>query len=89
MSSDALIDLLQIILLTVTTVVVMITAAFKRDHGLINSLTQAGLFITLLIFVFIEPVTPLQVTPLLIFDDYSLFFSNLIIVGAIAVTALA
>jgi NADH-quinone oxidoreductase subunit N len=89
MSSDALIDLLQLMLLTVTTVAVMITAAFKRDHGLINSLTQAGLAASLLIFVFVEPITPLQVTPLLIIDQYSLFFSSLAIIGGMAVTALA
>ena len=89
MSSAALTDLLQIILLTVTTVAVMVTAGFKRDHGLINALTQAGLVASLFIFVFIDPVTPLQVTPLLIIDEYSLFFSSLIIVGGIAVTAMA
>ena len=89
MSSDALIDLLQLILLTVTTVVVMLTAAFKRDHGLINSLTQVGLAASLLVFAFIEPITPLQVTPLLIIDEYSLFYSALSIIGAMAVTALA
>jgi NADH-quinone oxidoreductase subunit N len=89
MSSDAIIDLLQIILLTITTVVVMVTAAFKRDHGLINSLTQAGLAASLLIFVFVPPVLPLQVTPLLMFDEYSLFFSALIIISAMGVTAMA
>ncbi len=89
MSSEQLIDLLQIILLTVSTVVVMVTAAFKRDHGLINSLTQAGLVASLLVFVFIAPTTPLQITPLLIIDEYSLFFSALCIIGAIGVTALA
>lgn len=89
MSSAALIDLLQLILLTVTTVVVMVVAGFKRDHGLINALTQSGLVATLFVFVFIEPTTPLQVTPLLIFDDYSLFFANLSIIGGIAVTAMA
>jgi NADH-quinone oxidoreductase subunit N len=89
MSADALIDLLQIILLTVTTVVVMVTAGFKRDHGLINSLTQAGLFASLLIFVFVDPVLNLQITPLLVIDQYSLFFSALAIIGGIVVTALA
>ncbi len=89
MSSAELTDLLQIILLTVTTVAVMVTAGFKRDHGLINALTQTGLFASLFIFVIIEPVTPLQVTPLLIIDEYSLFFSALIIIGGIAVTAMA
>ncbi len=68
MSSEQLIDLLQIILLTVSTVVVMITAAFKREHGLINSLTQAGLVASLLVFALITPTLPLQVTPLLIID---------------------
>jgi proton-translocating NADH-quinone oxidoreductase, chain N len=89
MSADALIDLLQIILLTVTTVVVMVTAGFKRDHGLINSLTQAGLFASLLVYLFVDPVLPLQVTPLLLIDEYSLFFSALCIIGGIAVAALA
>jgi NADH-quinone oxidoreductase subunit N len=89
MSSEAIIDLLQIILLTVTTVVVMVTAAFKRDHGLISAMTQCGLAASLLIFVFIPPVLPLQVTPLLMFDQYSLFFSSLIIVAAMGVTAMA
>jgi NADH-quinone oxidoreductase subunit N len=89
MSADALIDLLQIILLTVTTVVVMVTAGFKRDHGLINSLTQTGLFASLLIFVFVDPVLNLQVTSLILIDEYSLFFSALCIIGGIAVTALA
>jgi NADH-quinone oxidoreductase subunit N len=89
MSSEALVDLLQIILLTLTTVVVMLTAAFRRDHGLINSLTQAGLFASLLVFAFIDPVTPLQITPLLVVDEYSLFFSALMIICAIGITALA
>ena len=89
MSSEQLIDLLQIIVLTLATIVVMVTAAFKRDHGLINALTQAGLFASLLVFVFIAPTLPMQVTPLLIIDEYSLFFSALCIAGAIGVTALA
>lgn len=89
MNSAALIDLLQIILLTVTTVAVMVTTGFKRDHGLINALTQTGLMASLLVFAVIRPVTPLQVTPLLIIDEYSLFFASLMIIGGIAVTAMA
>jgi NADH-quinone oxidoreductase subunit N len=89
MSSEQLIDLLQIIMLTVATVVVMLAAAFKRDHGLINALTQAGLLAALVVFIFIQPTLPLQVTPLLIIDEYSLFFSALCIIGAMGVTALA
>src|SRR6056300_1091894 len=89
MSTDVLIDLLQIIMLTLTTVVVMLVAGFKREHGLVNVLTTAGLAASLLVFVFIDPVLPLQATELLYFDEYSLFFSALIILGALSVSILA
>lgn len=89
MSTIFIIDLLQIILLSVTTVVVMLTAAFKRDHGLINVLTLAGLFAALFIFIVVPPSLPLQDTVLLMIDEYSLFFSSLIIAGAIVVCCLA
>ena len=89
MSTDVLIDLLQIIMLTLTSVVVMLVAGFKREHGLVNVLTTAGLAASLLIFVFVDPVLPLQATELLYFDEYSLFFSALIILGALTVSILA
>ncbi len=89
MSTDVLIDLLQIIMLTLTSVVVMLVAGFKRDHGLVNVLTTAGLAASLLIFAFVDPILPLQATELLYFDEYSLFFSGLIIFGALAVSILA
>jgi NADH-quinone oxidoreductase subunit N len=89
MSTDVLIDLLQIIMLTLTTVGVMLVAGFKREHGLVNALTTAGLAASLLVFIFVDPVLPLQATELLYFDGYSLFFSGLIIFGALAVSILA
>jgi len=89
MYSNLIIDLMQIIMLTISTVVVMVTTAFKRDHGLISGLTVFGLLASLLTFVFIKPVVPLEATQLLMIDEYSQFFSNLIIVGAIGVALLA
>lgn len=89
MYSNLVIDLMQIIMLTIGTVVVMLTAAFKRDHAVVCGLTVFSLFAALLTFVFIKPVLPLAATELLLIDEYSLFFSNLIIVGAIAVALLA
>lgn len=89
MSTDVLINLLQIILLTVATVVVMLVAAFRRDHGLVSGLTQFGLFAALTVFVFIKPVLPMDATPLLRIDEFSLFFSTLVIIGGMVVTALA
>lgn len=89
MSTDVLIDLLQIIMLTLTSVIVMLAAGFKRDHGLANVLTTTGLAASLLVFLFIDPILPLQATELLYFDEYSLMFSSLIIIGALAVSILA
>lgn len=89
MSTDILIDLLQIIMLTATSVIVMLVAGFKRDHGLVNVLTTTGLAASLLVFLFIDPILPLQATQLLYFDEYSLMFSALIIIGALAVSILA
>ena len=89
MYSNLVIDLMQIITLTIGSIVVMVTAAFKRDHAVVCGLTVFSLLAALLTFVFIKPVLPLEATQLLMIDDYSLFFSNLIIVGAIAVALLA
>jgi NADH-quinone oxidoreductase subunit N len=89
MYSNLIIDLMQIIMLTAGSVVVMVTAAFKRDHAVVCGLTVFSLFAALLTFVFVEPLLPMQATQLLLIDEYSLFFSNLVIVGAIAVALLA
>jgi len=84
-----IIDLMQIIMLTASAVVVMVTAAFKRNHAIVCGLTVFGLFASLMTFVLIKPVLPFEATQLLLIDEYSLFFSNLIIVGAIGVALLA
>jgi len=89
MYSNLIIDLMQIIMLTIGSVVVMITAAFKRDHAIVCGLTVFSLAAALLTFVFIQPVLPFEATELLLMDEYSLFFYNLIIVGAIGVALLA
>lgn len=87
--TSLIIDLMQIIMLTLSSVVVMVTAAFKRDHAVVCGLTVFGLAASLMTFVLIKPVLPFEATQLLLIDEYSLFFSNLIIVGAIGVALLA
>ena len=89
MYSNLIIDLMQIIMLTLGSGVVMVTAAFKRDHAVICGLTVFSLFASLLTFMLIKPVLPFEATQLLLIDEYSLFFSNLVIVGAIGVALLA
>ena len=87
--TSLIIDLMQIIMLTLGSVVVMVTAAFKRDHAVVCGLTVFSLFAALMTFVLIKPVLPFEATQLLMIDEYSLFFSNLIIIGAIGVALLA
>ena len=89
MSIDVLINLSQIIMLGLSTLVVMLVIAFRRDHKLTYGLTMAGLLLSLLIFLFISPADARQATELLVMDDYSLFFSTLVIISALAVTALS
>lgn len=89
MSSDVIINLLQILILGLSTLVVMLVIAFRRDHGLTNGLTMSGLGFALVIFLFINPVLSTEATMLLIMDGYSIFFSSLIIISALVVCALA
>ena len=89
MSIDVLINLSQIIMLGLSTLVVMLVIAFRRDHKLTYGLTMAGLLLSLLIFLFISPADARQATELLVMDDYSLFISTLVIISALAVTALS
>ena len=43
MYSNLVIDLMQIITLTIGSIVVMVTAAFKRDHAVVCGLTVFSL----------------------------------------------
>ena len=89
MNADIMINLSQIILLALSTVVVMLVIAFRRNHKLTCSLTLLGLALSLLVFVVVTLPTDRQATLLLSMDSYSLFFASLVIISAMAVTALA
>lgn len=89
MNSDILLNLSQLIILAVSVLVVMLVAAFRREHGLVSGLTLAGLFLALFVFLIVPPIMPLEMTSLLIMDGYTLFFSSLIIFSAIIVCVLA
>ena len=84
MNSDILLNLSQLIILAVSALVVMLVAAFRREHGLVSGLTLAGLFLALFVFLIVPPIMPLEMTSLLIMDGYTLFFSSLIIFSAIS-----
>ncbi|MFL2854970.1 MAG: NADH-quinone oxidoreductase subunit N, partial [Pseudohongiellaceae bacterium] len=70
-----LIPLLPLLITTGTAVVVMIAIGINRDYGLTASITIAGLLLATLSAVYLMPNANFQVTPLMIVDQYSLFFT--------------
>ena len=91
MTQQQLTALLPFILATATTVVAMLTIAFKRHHRLTASITVAGLNLTLLSLI---PVLiaaggqAIELTPLLLVDGYAIFYMGLILVAALGVLTL-
>jgi NADH-quinone oxidoreductase subunit N len=81
--------LLPLILLAGTANAVMLAIAFKRSHALAAGLTLAGLAAALVSLFAASPLAPRQVTPLLLVDQFALFYMGLIIISAAAVAVLS
>ena len=88
LTAQHLTALLPIIVITITSIVIMLVAAFHRNHKLVASLTVIGLLIAIATLALIGNQPPIQVTPLIIVDQYSIFFCAIILLTAIAVTIL-
>ena len=87
MSGSDLITLSPLIALTVSPVVVMLAGAFWRSHALALTLTLLGLAATFGTLFLAAGQPQRQVTPLLSFDTYTLFYIGLI-TAATAVVAI-
>jgi NADH-quinone oxidoreductase subunit N len=85
MISTDLLALAPLIVLSLAAVIVMVATPLGRSHRLIFTLTLVGLGAALASIRWAAPLAPRQVTPLLVVDVYSLFFTGLIIVAAAAV----
>jgi len=86
MNSQEIIAILPMILITASAVVMMMVISVRRSHLLICTIACAGILIALFSSFAVIPLLPLQVTPLLIMDQYSLFFIDLILLTALAIT---
>ena len=89
MTTGDLITLLPLIVLSATPVVVMLAAAFYRSHGLALGVTLAGLAAAFGTIFIAATRDERQVTPLLVFDDFSLLFIGLLLVATAAVAVLS
>ena len=86
MTASDLFALLPLLSVAATAVIIMLAVAVHRSHALALALTLLGLagaFCSL----FFVPLRP--VTPLLIIDNYALFFMGLIVAASFAVALLA
>ncbi|MCM2131554.1 NADH-quinone oxidoreductase subunit NuoN [Larsenimonas rhizosphaerae] len=89
LTTSHLIALLPLMLVCATVVIVMLAVAWRRNHFMSATLTVIGLNAALLALIPAAQVAPIQVTPLLMVDHYSLFYMGLILVAALACTTLA
>ncbi|WP_275626941.1 NADH-quinone oxidoreductase subunit NuoN [Pseudomonas sp. 273] len=83
------IALLPLLVTSATLVVVMLAVAWKRNHRLIATLSMIGLNLALVSILWAIKATPIVVTPLLLIDNFALFYSALILVAALACSTLA
>lgn len=87
--STNLLALAPLAILCVTVVIVMLSIAVRRHHFTTATMTVMGLNAALLSLLGVLQITPIQVTPLFIIDDYSLLFGAIVLVAALACTTLA
>ncbi len=89
MSASDLFAILPLLILGGTPVVVMVMIAIRRSHALSAALTLIGLAAAFASLWVVVPVTPRQVTALLIVDHYALFYMGLVIAATFVVTLLS
>ncbi|WP_114193101.1 NADH-quinone oxidoreductase subunit NuoN [Edaphovirga cremea] len=84
-----LIALLPLLIVGLTVVVVMLCIAWRRDHFVNATLTVIGLNIALLSLYFVGQAGPMEVTPLLRVDGYSMFYIGLVLLASLATSTFA
>jgi NADH-quinone oxidoreductase subunit N len=81
--------LLPFITLGSTILVVMLAISFYRNHRLAAILSLAGLILSFATLTVSTQNVPRQITPLVIMDDFAIYFTGLILLGAIGVVLLS
>ncbi|QKJ87920.1 NADH-quinone oxidoreductase subunit N [Paramixta manurensis] len=84
-----LIALLPLLIVGLTVVVVMLSIAWRRNHFVNATLSVIGLNLALLSLYFVGQVGPMDVTPLLRVDGYSMFYTGLVMLASLATCTFA
>ena len=88
MNANSLMALMPILMLSLTAVVLMIQASFRRDQSVAWLITALGFLLTLWGAGYAREFTQ-PVTVLLIVDDWGLFFTTLIVAAALVTLILS
>jgi len=83
-----LIALLPLLVTSLTAVVVMLAIATKRNHALTFMLSVVGLNLALLSLIPALEVAPLEVTPLLLIDNFACYYMALVLAASLACVTL-
>ncbi|MGL5006784.1 MAG: NADH-quinone oxidoreductase subunit NuoN [Plesiomonas sp.] len=81
---QSLIVELPLVITGLTALIVMMVIAWKREHFYVATVSVIGLNLALLSALFSSHIPAQQVTQLLQFDGFSLFFSALILIATLA-----
>ena len=84
MVSQYFIALLPLFIIILTTIIVMLSIAWKRNHFVNTIITVIGINIALLSLYFVYQLDQTNITSLLIIDHYSIFYSILIMLAGLA-----
>ena len=89
MASADFIALLPLLVTAVSSLIVLLLAAFRRDHLLVAIVTSLGLTAALMTLPIASRVAPRQVTSLLMVDAYAIFYIGLLLAASLAITGLS
>jgi NADH-quinone oxidoreductase subunit N len=81
--------LLPLLVLSASIVTVMLVIAFKRDHRLTFVLSLLGLALSIIALPFASNGLPRSVTPLLVVDQFAIFYMGLVLVTSFVVVILS
>ncbi|WP_147198951.1 NADH-quinone oxidoreductase subunit NuoN [Pantoea sp. MBD-2R] len=84
-----LIALLPMLIVGLTVVVVMLSIAWRRNHFVNATLAVVGLNLALFSLWFVGQAAPMDVTPLLRVDGFSMLYTGLVILASLATCTFA
>ncbi len=89
MTSADFLALLPLLVTALSSLIVLLITAFRRNHLLVAVVTSLGLMGALMTLPVASQVAPRHVTPLLLVDAYAIFYSGLLLAAGLAVTGLS